>query len=83
MKVGATQVAPESSRRPQLSELAAYFLWLGTSGFGGPIVLAARMQRDLVERKNWITADEYLEGLAFAQVAPARWPRNWRCIWDT
>jgi chromate transporter len=50
--------------------MAAYFLHLGACGFGGPIALAARMQRDWVERRSWITDSEYLEGLAFAQLAP-------------
>ena len=31
-----------------LGGLAAYFLRLGTFGFGGPIALTAAMQRDLV-----------------------------------
>ena len=47
-----------------------YFLRLGTWGFGGPIALAGYMQRDLVEEKHWFTRQEYLDGLAFAQLAP-------------
>ncbi len=50
--------------------LLRYFLRLGTLGFGGPIVLAGHMQQDLVERRGWISAQEYKEGLAFAQLAP-------------
>lgn len=46
-----------------------YFLWLGTVGFGGPIALAGHMQQDLVER-GWISKEDYLEGLALAQLAP-------------
>src|SRR4030095_13010665 len=45
-------------------------LWLGTFGFGGPIALAGYMQRDLVERRKWISKADYLEGLALAQLAP-------------
>src|SRR6266540_7384697 len=47
-----------------------YFLRLGTLGFGGPIALAGHMQRDLVEERNWISKQDYLEGLALAQLAP-------------
>ena len=47
-----------------------YFLYLGTFGFGGPIALAGYMQRDLVERRGWITPDDYRVGLALAQLAP-------------
>jgi len=47
-----------------------YFLRLGTFGFGGPIALAGYMQRDLVERRRWISKRDYLLGLALAQLAP-------------
>jgi chromate transporter len=47
-----------------------YFLRLGTTGFGGPIALAGFMQRDLVETRRWITREDYLDGLALAQLAP-------------
>jgi chromate transporter len=53
-----------------LAQFAGYFLWLGTVGFGGPIALAGRMQQDLVDGRNWISREDYLEGLAFAQLAP-------------
>ncbi len=53
-----------------LSGLLAYFLQLGTFGFGGPIALVGYMQRDLVERRGWISKEEYGEGLALAQLAP-------------
>jgi len=51
-------------------ELLLYFLRLGTTGFGGPVALVGYMQRDLVERRRWFTAEEYREGLALAQLAP-------------
>jgi chromate transporter len=47
-----------------------YFLRLGAAGFGGPIALAGFMQRDLVEERRWITAQDYRDGLALAQLAP-------------
>lgn len=50
--------------------LTRYFLWLGTFGFGGPIALIGHMQRDLVLKKQWITEEEYLEGLALAKLCP-------------
>jgi chromate transporter len=56
--------------KPGLWPLTRYFLWLGSAGFGGPIALAGYMHRDLVERRGWIAADEYREGLALAQLAP-------------
>ncbi len=53
-----------------LRDLALYFLRLGTLGFGGPIALAGAMQRDLVERRGWVSQEEYLEGLAVSQTLP-------------
>src|SRR5207245_10905115 len=53
-----------------MRDLLLYFLRLGTFGFGGPIALAGYMQRDLVERRRWFSRQDYLEGLALAQLAP-------------
>ena len=53
-----------------LTELLRYFLYLGTFGFGGPIALAGYMQRDLVEKRRWISKQDYVDGLALAQLAP-------------
>lgn len=47
-----------------------YFLWLGTFGFGGPVALIGYMQRDLVEKKGWLSRDVYLHGLALAGMCP-------------
>jgi chromate transporter len=58
------------SRAPSVAALAGYFLRLGTFGFGGPIALAGSMQRDLVEERGWVTKEEYVTGLALAQLAP-------------
>lgn len=52
------------------TDVALYFLRLGAVGFGGPVALAGYMQRDLVEERRWISKEEYLEGLALAQLAP-------------
>jgi chromate transporter len=53
-----------------LGQLAIYFLKLGTWGFGGPVALVGYMHRDLVEDRQWLTEEEYKEGLALAQLAP-------------
>src|ERR1700756_902421 len=51
-------------------EFVGYFLWLGTVGFGGPIALAGHMQQDLVDKRGWVSSEDYVEGLALAQLAP-------------
>lgn len=55
---------------PTLGQFIAYFLKLGTFGFGGPVALAGYMRRDLVEDKKWVSDEEYVEGFALAQMAP-------------
>jgi chromate transporter len=54
----------------KLKDLVLYFLKLGTIGFGGPVALVGYMHRDLVEKRKWITEEDYKEGLALAQLAP-------------
>jgi len=58
------------SERPQprsTGDLFMSFTWLALQGFGG--VLAV-VQREMVEKKRWLTADEFLEDWAVAQVLP-------------
>src|SRR6266496_2105376 len=65
LAVGRAEMVPFTLR-----DLLAYFLRLGTFGFGGPIALAGYMQRDLVEERRWVSKSDYLEGLAFSQLSP-------------
>ena len=60
----------DTSRKYSLKKLIYYFLKLGAIGFGGPVALVGYMHRDLVEKRQWITEEEYREGLALAQLAP-------------
>lgn len=61
-------VQQEDRPRPQsLSDLFMSFTFLALQGFGG--VLAV-VQRELVERKRWLTQEEFLEDWAVAQLMP-------------
>ena len=65
----------QKTATPELVEVSlvrfvGYFLRLGTFGFGGPIALAGHMQQDLVDDRHWISKQDYVEGLALAQLAP-------------
>lgn len=66
----ATASEPPPPPPVPLRRFVGYFVRLGTFGFGGPIALAGYMQRDLVERERWIRRDDYVQGLALAQLAP-------------
>jgi chromate transporter len=68
--MGVAEGETTLSRVPSIAAFVGYFLRLGTLGFGGPIALAGAMQRDLVEERGWVTKDEYVKGLALAQLTP-------------
>jgi chromate transporter len=61
---------PESPAPYTLWHLVRYMLALGTWGFGGPVALVGYMYRDLVEKRHWISENDYKEGLALAQLMP-------------
>ena len=55
------------SRPASLTDLFVSFTLLALQGFGGVVAI---VQRELVERKQWLTTDEFLEDWAVAQVMP-------------
>ena len=58
---------PDRPRPASLSDLFFSFTLLALQGFGG--VLAV-VQRELVERKRWLTQEEFVEDWAVAQIMP-------------
>src|SRR5437016_5721414 len=60
----------EAQAQVSLAKFSLYFLKLGCIGFGGPIALVGYMQKDLVDERKWISQQDYLNGLAFSQLAP-------------
>jgi chromate transporter len=55
-------------QRPQsLGDLFLSFSWLAIQGFGGVLAVA---QRELVEKKRWLTREEFIEEWAVAQIMP-------------
>lgn len=49
------------SSRGRLAELAALFLRLGLTAFGGPAAHVAMMQQEVVERRKWLTPQAFLD----------------------
>lgn len=60
-----TEAAPASPRSRR--ELFTAFTWLALQGFGG--VLAV-VQRELVEKRQWLTREQFVEDWAVAQIMP-------------
>ena len=52
------------------SELARLFLYLGSTSIGGPTAHIARMNEEIVIRRQWITAAEFLDMLAASNLIP-------------
>ncbi len=69
MKLGR-EAKSEAQTQVSLARFTLYFLKLGCIGFGGPIALVGYMQKDLVDERKWISQEDYLNGLAFSQLAP-------------
>ena len=53
-----------------LTHLGLTFLKIGALGFGGPFSLLAIMQTQVVERRKWLTADEFAQGVAIGALTP-------------
>jgi len=57
-------------RRVPLRDLVWYYLRLGTIGFGGPVALVGQMEKELVQERQWLTKEEFREGVAVCQSLP-------------
>lgn len=63
----AAASGPDRPRPASTGELFLTFNRLALQGFGGVLAVA---QRELVERKGWLSRDEFVEMLALSQVLP-------------
>ena len=54
----------------RLRELAALFLRLGTTSFGGPAVHIAMMEAEVVRKRQWLTRQQFLDVLGAANLIP-------------
>lgn len=61
---------PKPAGAGGFGRVLAYFLKLGAIGFGGPIATVGYMQRDLVEQRQWINRQDFLDGVALGQTMP-------------
>jgi len=59
-----------SSPRSRLIEVAALFLRLGFTAFGGPAAHIAIMRAEVVKKRKWITEQEFLDLFGAANLIP-------------
>ncbi len=53
-----------------LWDIARLFLKLGTTAFGGPAAHIAMLQQEVVERRHWISQQEFLDHLGASNLIP-------------
>ena len=53
-----------------IKEIALSFLKLGTTAFGGPAAHIAMMESDLVQKKKWLSQEEFLDLLGATNLIP-------------
>lgn len=70
VKVERVELTQNKSDQTSLRDLAQLFLRLGTTAFGGPAAHIAMMQDEVVERRKWMTRDEFLDLLGAANLIP-------------
>jgi chromate transporter len=56
--------------RSSLREIFWYFLKLGWLAFGGPVGQIGLMHLDVVERRRWLSEEEFVRALNFCHVLP-------------
>ncbi len=52
------------------TDVAAYFLRLGLTAFGGPAAHIAMMEEEVVGRRHWLSRDEFLDMLGAVNLIP-------------
>jgi chromate transporter len=58
------------AERGSLTELALFFLRLGTTAFGGPAAHIAMMEDELVRRRKWLSREKFLDLLGASNLIP-------------
>jgi chromate transporter len=61
--------APDESRG-RVGEVAALFLRLGLTSIGGPAAHIAAMERELVQRRKWLSREDFLDLLGATNLIP-------------
>jgi len=54
----------------KLIELFISFLKIGAFSFGGGYAMLPFIQKEIIEKKNWLANDEFIDMLAISQVTP-------------
>ena len=59
-----------SARRGRVLEVGAFFLRLGATAFGGPAAHLGLIERELVERRGWLSRERFMDLVGACQLLP-------------
>jgi chromate transporter len=57
-------------QKPDWKEFAGYWLKFGFVSFGGPVAQIGILHRDLVDKRQWLSEEDFSQALAFVSILP-------------
>ncbi len=63
-------LVPDQNGTASIGDIALFFFGVGAFSFGGGLSMLAFMQEQVVNQLHWLTAREFLDGLALGQLTP-------------
>src|SRR5215475_11653784 len=63
-------ISETSKHRERLAEIALAFLRLGLVAFGGAAAHIAMMEQEFVERKKWLTREDFVDRIGAVSLLP-------------
>src|SRR5215467_5793689 len=66
----AKQIGEVSQHKKRLKEIAAAFLRLGLTGFGGAAAHIAIMEQEFVQRRKWLSREDFVDRVGAVSLLP-------------
>jgi len=66
----AEQTLQDIEKKTRLKEIATAFLRLGFTGFGGAAAHIAMMEREFVQRRKWLTREDFVDRVGAVSLLP-------------
>src|SRR5579859_3675828 len=66
----AEQIPTNAGKRERLKEIAAAFLRLGFTGFGGAAAHIAMMEQEFVQRRKWLSREDFVDRVGAVSLLP-------------
>jgi len=66
----AEQIPAKIEKRARLKEIAAAFLRLGFTGFGGAAAHIAMMEQEFVQRRKWLMREDFVDRVGAVSLLP-------------